>query len=163
MRRRAFTLVEILIVISLMAIIALAILPNATADGTIRLVSAVNMLVADIEYAQSLSLDDPSDPALLSIDEGNNRYWLARASDPATPIQHPSGDPYLISYGTDGDATFPGIFVDLTGEDKDVAFDQFGRLAIPGDRTFTVTSMVSGGMRIVVSADTGSVFIESVN
>lgn len=163
MIRRAFTLIEILIVVVLMAVIAAAVLPNASADGAIRLVSAVNMLAADIEYAQSLSLDDPSDPALLRIDEANERYWLARASDPATPIDHPSGDPYVIRYGSDGDATFPGITVDLTDEKNDVAFDQFGRLASPGDRTFTLTSIVSGSMRVVVSADTGSVFIENAD
>ena len=160
MLRRAFTLVEMMIVVLVMAIVAAAVLPNATADGTIRLVSAVNMLAADIEYAQSVSLSDPDDPALFRIDEKAEQYWLARASDPETPITKPGGDPYVVTYGQGGDATFPGIDVDLVDEENDVAFDAFGRLAQPGDRTIRLSSPVSGAMRVVVSADTGSVFIK---
>lgn len=160
MRRAGFTLTEMLIVVALMGVVAMAILPNATADGTIRLVSAVNMLIADIEYAQSLSLEEPDDPILFRIDEPNEQYWLARASDPDTPIDTPNGEPYLVTFGPGGDATFPGITVDLVDEGEDVAFDKFGRLNVPGDRTIRLTSPLSGTMRVVVSADTGSVFIE---
>lgn len=161
MLRRAFTLVEMMIVVMLMAVVAVAVLPNATADGTIRLVAAVNMLVADVEYAQSLSLTDPNDPVLFRIDEEAEMYWLARTSDPETPIDKPSGEPYTVTYGTTGDPTFPGIEVDLVDEGNDVAFDAFGRLAMPGDRTIRLSSPISGTMRVVVSADTGSVFIEA--
>lgn len=160
MIRRAFTLIEMMIVVLLMAIVAVVVLPNASADGTVRLVSAVNMIVADIEYAQSLSLAEPSDPALVRIDEAAESYWIARASDPATPVNRPNGEPYVVTYGTDPGVDLLGVTLDLENEAKDIQYDEFGRLSTVGERVILVTSAICGTMRIRVKAETGSVYID---
>jgi len=161
MHRRAFTLIEMLIVVLLMGIISLAVLPNATADGTVRLVSAVNTVVADIEYAQSLALAEPSDAALVRFDQVAGAYWIAVASDPTTPILRSNGDPYLITFGDNPGVDLRGISVLLTDEKNDLAFDAFGRLTMIGERTIRLESVISGTMRVLISAETGSAFIKS--
>ncbi|MBN4060356.1 prepilin-type N-terminal cleavage/methylation domain-containing protein [Planctomycetaceae bacterium AH-315-I19] len=160
MQRRAFTFVEMMMVVILMAIIAVVVLPNSTADGTVRLVGAVNIVVADIEYAQSLSLAEPGDAALLRFDEILGRYWIALSSDPTTPIARANGDPYVVTFGAAGGVDLIGIVVDLENEMNDLQYDAFGRLSMLGQRTIRLTSATSGTMRIVITAETGSVFIE---
>ena len=159
MRRAGFTLVELMIVVLLMGVIAVAVLPNASADSTVRLVSAVNTLVGDVEYAQSRSLAEPADPVLIRVNAKTERYWLALESDPDTPITRTNGDPYIVSFGNDPTADLTGVAVELIDGEDDVLFDAFGRLKVPGDRVFRLTSFASGTMLVEINADTGSAFI----
>jgi len=158
--RRAFTFIELMIVVALMGIIAVIVLPNASADGAIRLVTSVNILAADIEYAQSLSLTEPGDPALVRFDEKNSLHWIAHASTPNTPITRTNGEPYEVTFGMAEDAMLRGVTLDLVDEENDIAFDEFGRLTQIGDRTVRLTSIISGTMRVIVASATGSVFLE---
>ena len=55
-RRRAFTLVEILIVVTIMGVAGALIVPSMLSAGTLGLQGAARLVVADIQYAQQEAL-----------------------------------------------------------------------------------------------------------
>ena len=51
-----FTLVEILIVVSILAIAAMIAIPMMSSAGSMQIRSAANMIAADLEYAKSMAI-----------------------------------------------------------------------------------------------------------
>ncbi len=74
-KRRAFTLVELLLVIALLGIIAGALLPSFQPAVTDQLTSAARVIAADIMYCRDLAVGNASE-YMLTFDTTNNRYWL---------------------------------------------------------------------------------------
>jgi prepilin-type N-terminal cleavage/methylation domain-containing protein len=75
LRRPAFTLIEVLITIALLAILAAALIPQITGDIPERLEAAGQIVAADLEYACSLAVANNSSYRL-TFDPTANRYWL---------------------------------------------------------------------------------------
>ncbi len=161
-RVRAFTLVDILVTIAVMAIVIAVAAPSFTPDDRARLIGAVNMMVADIEYAQSLSLSAPSNHALVRFGDDGASYWVAYESDPETPATMPgaAGDPFLVQFGVDrASLLFDVSFTTVGVTDSKLVFDEFARLATLDEARITLTN-AGGSMEIVISSATGSVRIE---
>ncbi len=159
MNRRGFTLVEILITVALMALLIGVALPVFNTGARAQLLAAASLLASDVEYAQSLALSAPDDPALVRLDAANDRYWVALLSSPETPVDLPSGDgPYLVQFGAGDALHLAGVTI---GDDapEAVAFDGFGRLQTMTDASVALTSP-AGERRVLVSATTGVVTLE---
>lgn len=159
--RRAFTLINMLITVAVMAIVAAAIMPSLASGNQISVAGAAYILASDLEYTQSISLAEPDDPAVLRFDLDAGAYWIARADEPDTPILRINGrDPYRVVLG-EGDALHAqGVAITLAGAPDDtIAFDGFGRLETLSDAVVTLTS-ASGVRRVRIDADTGFVVIE---
>ena len=93
-----FTLVEILIVIVVMSILAVAIIPSAAPSVTDQLTSAAQIVAADLAYGRSLAVLN-NDRYQFQFDRQNNQYTLsysgsnsALATLPPSPFQS-SQDP----------------------------------------------------------------------
>ncbi len=158
--RRAFTLVEILITVVVMAIVVGVAVPSLSSNDRARLVGAVGMVASDLEFAQSVALADPSDPGVFKARPDGTGYWIATASDTATPILSAySNDPYSITFGTGIAAELTGVTIGVAQASDEVQFDGFGRIAGMADITVTVTN-ASGSMDIIVKATTGVVNIQ---
>jgi prepilin-type N-terminal cleavage/methylation domain-containing protein len=159
-RDRAFTLVEILITIVVMAIVVAVAIPSLSNDDGARLIGAVNMVASDLEYAQSLALADPNDPGLLKASADGTGYWVATSSDPDAPIlSQYSSEPRLVTFGVGAAAQLVGVTISVGEESDVVQFDGFGRLAAMADISVTVSNG-AGDRVILVKASTGVVEIQ---
>ena len=99
-RRSAFTLIEMLIVLVVLAILTMAALSGGQSAAQTEGRRAAEVFEGDVEYARSLTIARPDDPALIKVDVPNNRYWVAQASAVDTPIVHPQTKrPFLRQFG----------------------------------------------------------------
>lgn len=159
---RAFTLIELMITISVLLIVLLAVMPSMSMGGRTRLVAAAIALASDLEYARSVSISEPADPAVVRFDPEGAGYWLARASDPEQPITRPNGEPYQVIFGV-GDANLlHDVVIALAGAPEDggaVYFDAFGRRVPAVDANINLGNE-SGEILVRVVAATGDVVID---
>ena len=131
MRKNGFTFYELLVVVVVMAIIAVGALPDSRAKLRQEAELAADKLESDIAYARSLAISDPSDPAVLKMDLNHNRYWIAKSSDPNTPIQHPlTKQPYTVSFGATGSSATSHVQLTANdfGTDQSIQFDGTGTI-----------------------------------
>lgn len=158
--RRAFTLIEIMIAMVVVAIVAFAVIPALAPEEGVKLVSASHMLAGDLEYAQSASLATPADPVVVVFDPESPRYWLAHKSDPATPLERPgSGAPYVVEMGQDLAQALGGVGFEVGNvADATIPYDAFGRLDQLAD-AFVRVHNDSGELFVVISSATGSVAV----
>lgn len=56
MNHKAFTIIEILIVVALLAIAGMMAVPMMSSAASIQIDSAANMIAADLEYAKSMAI-----------------------------------------------------------------------------------------------------------
>ncbi len=81
MRARAYTLIEILIVVMIMGISAAAVIPTIGQAGAFRVRSSVRTLVADMTFAQSDAMAFQQGRAVMFIPD-ENRYIIIRVTGP---------------------------------------------------------------------------------
>jgi len=156
---RAFTLIELLIALAALAIVAAVALPSGRLDRRVQLAAAATMLASDIEYAQSLTLSAPGDPAIVRVAADGSGYWVARKSAPTTPIARPdTGEPYQVVFGAGVARRLQGVSVTKLAPAGDVEYDAFGRLAGGVDAALQLRAGASV-MLVTVSASTGAVTV----
>jgi hypothetical protein len=98
--RKAYTCIELMMVVLVVAIVISVSLSNEDNVGKEKARVAAERFESDVAYARRASIARPDDPIVIKLDAENNRYWLAAASSPDTPIEHPvSGKPYLVNLG----------------------------------------------------------------
>jgi prepilin-type N-terminal cleavage/methylation domain-containing protein len=127
--RNAFTYIEIMIVIVILAILTIAALPDRESTIQEEGRRATVVFEADVDYARSLSIARPDFPIGIKVAIGNNKYWLAPVATPDTPIAHPrSGQPYVRQFGAAGPDGLKNVQItalDLGGDDM-LKFDSLG-------------------------------------
>lgn len=149
----AFTLIEVLIVVVLLGIVAALALPMTGTAGATRAIAAGRLLQADLEYAQHESIAHADDPCLLKVDQANQRYWIARASDVKTPITDPASQgAFLVTFGSGRAHMLAGVTIDsysLDGDDE-LHFDAFGQ---PDQTTASTIVLACDGVTMTLSVD----------
>ncbi|RMD60572.1 MAG: prepilin-type N-terminal cleavage/methylation domain-containing protein [Planctomycetota bacterium] len=156
---RGFTLIELLITLAALAIVAAVALPSGRLDNRVQLSAAATMLASDLEYAQSLTLSAPGDPAILRVAANSSGYWVARKSAPTTPIARPdTGEPYQVVFGAGAARRLEGVTIAKLAPAGDVEYDAFGRLAGGVDALFQLKAGAAT-MVVSVSASTGAVTV----
>lgn len=133
-RRRAYTLIEVLVVVTVLGIAAAMIVPSMGSTGVLRIQSAARQLVADITYAQSDALAYQSRRAVVFI-PGENRYVICEVNgaivDPETDAifshAHPN-DKYDVTIDAEkmGGAQITGATFDGDPENHVLVFDEMG-------------------------------------
>lgn len=79
-----FSLIELLLVISIMAIVAGLVLPSASPATHDQLLSAARIIASDMAYARSLAVTDASSYRV-TFDTEKNRYTLSSSEGRALP------------------------------------------------------------------------------
>ncbi|MCB9846227.1 MAG: prepilin-type N-terminal cleavage/methylation domain-containing protein [Phycisphaeraceae bacterium] len=79
--RRGYTLIEVLIVVTVMGIMGAMVIPNLSQAGTFRVRSAVRTLVSDITFAQSDAMAFQRGRAIVFYPE-QNRYVVVEVTGP---------------------------------------------------------------------------------
>lgn len=168
--RRAFTLIDAVVTLVVISIVVLAAIPAFTADHGTRVVAAANLFVADLNNARALCVQNPSDPTSVVIGEAGLSYFLAKDSEPDTPIDLPYGEggEYSVIFGEGDHTNLWGVTIvpegvlaeDLkTGNLPRITFDTFGRLSPQTDVRFAVAAE-NTVLTVVIRADTGDAYIE---
>lgn len=159
----AFTLVEVLLVVILLAIGALIAAPAVSESDATRVQSAAMLLTADLQFAQFESIAHADEPRGVRFDIPNNRYEVVRANGTSTldcsqavVLTNPVDKrPYRTEYGGSRGAELAGVTIDSYSLDGDacVAFGALGET----DQTAAATVVLrSGSSTITVSIDAGS-------
>lgn len=152
-KRKALTLVEMLIVITLIAIAASLAVPLLGDTAGTRLQSAARLLVADLAFAQIESITHADDPCCVAFDQASGSYTVARSSTPATPITNPgTNQPYVTQFGIGRASELSGVSIQGYSLDGDnvLAFGMFGETDQATSATITLEA---NGQSLTVQID----------
>ncbi len=151
-----FTLIEIIIVVVILSIAAMAAIPLMSSASDVQIRSASNLIAADLEYAKSMAISRGQKYSVV-FDEGENSYGIYKEGE-TDPIQHPVKkglNDYVMNFSNDSrlgkvDITNVSFPTDIDGRKK-ITFDCLG-------------SPVSNGGTITISASgiTATITVEPV-
>ncbi len=163
MKHRAFTMIEVMLSLAILAIACALLIPMSGSTTLARADAAARILRADIEYAQVRTIAHPGDPVILVVTEDGRGWWIARSSDPGKPMPHETtGEPYEVNLGEGRASMSTGVEVTSSGlQGRMLRFDSLGGLH--GHVADPVLSLRcdSSEVRLTVHASTG--FIEIGN
>lgn len=156
---RAFSLLEVLVSLTILALIGAMVLPGFNNEHQLRVMAAASILTSDIEYAQVLNITTPDMPVIVRIDPDNARYWLAYEWSPNTPIpREDTGEPYLVEFGTGRASAAQGVSITVVDPDHETfGFDPQG--SVKDAATAPVITLTQGTESITttIALSTGSI------
>ena len=169
--RRAFTLVEVLVVVTIIGLAGAIVVPHLLTAGTLGVQAAARAVIADILYAQNDAIAAQA-PRRVVFDLANNRYWLTNdVSFDLDVLPAPtnamsvawkggsSGANYLVDFETDN--RFDGVTIQNAGFSgmPTLEFDALGGPTSGGsvDVVFNNTRL-----RITIAPFTGRVTVAQV-
>ena len=157
--RRGFTLMELMMTITIIIVVGVLVMPKLSDDTQLRLVAAASILTSDIELAQVMTISHPADAVVVQFDPDNDQYWLAYADVPDSPIPRPdNGRPYLIVFGQDRARSAAGVSLSLTEvTDNTLAFDAQGGVADISAQPVIRLSLGSRFIDLQIAATTGTI------
>ncbi len=165
MRRRhqdhpgGFTLIDIMVTLTIIAVMATVLLPRMDDGGRLRLMAGSRLLASDIEMAQIMTIANPADPIVVKFEPTLGTYWLAPASDPDNPILRPGATQlYKVVFGqgrgrTAKDVTF--ALSDVTGDV--LTFNEQGGILDPTLEPQIKLKRGSRWITLTVSTMTGTI------
>ena len=157
--RRGFTLIELMVVVTIVAVAAAFIVPLARDEDRVRVMAAATVLASDIELAQVMTIAHPDDPVVVRFDADKNAYWLAYRDTPDDAMPHPdTGDLYevVLGQGRAGSAAGVTMTIDKLPTNT-LVFDESGGLI---DFTETPLIQLSHGdqsITLAIAPMTGTV------
>ena len=99
--KKGFTLIEIIIVVTILAIAAMTAIPMMSSSASVQIRAASNMIAADLEYARSMAISR-GQYYYVVFDKNNESYSIKDQTN--TIIEHPvkKGFNYEIDFSSDG-------------------------------------------------------------
>jgi len=174
MQRRAYTLLELLIVIVILGISAALVVPVVSGGDPLRVQTTVRAIASDIMFSQGDALAYQRRRAI-SFDVTNNQYYIAEVSGESLDMERDAlfkvdgpGQRYIVDIDTLSDNGARIFNVDFDG-DSVLVFDEIGS-PVNG---LNSTGPSAGGtidvgtdddrFRIRVEAYTGRVTVDRIN
>ena len=152
-RQAGYTLIEMVIVASILGISAAMVIPTLGATDVSRLKGAAEVLAADLSAAQVESIAHGDDIRLMLFDTENDTYYIAATSDTDTPITNPIGNAaYQVVFGQGSATQFKGVTIQSVsvGGDDMLGFGVYGEL----DQTTAATiTLANNGKTITLSVE----------
>lgn len=158
----AFTLVEVLVVITVIAIAGAIVVPSMTQTGSLTVQAGGRMVIADLLFAQNDAIAQQKSRKVV-FNEAANKYHLAAIDGTMLGVNWKSGQASAGNYVIDfnNDDRFRGVRIENVtfGDDAEVIFDALG-----GPDTGGSVDVVFGEFRyrVTVTPMTGRVTIEPV-
>lgn len=154
--QKAFTLIEVLMVIVILAIAAAMVVPMVSSAASMQLRSAANMIAADLEYAKSMAITKGQNYCV-AFDKNTETYRIEDQTGSVIPHPVKKGFDYLIDFRNDSRLSR----VDIIGADFDatnkVKFDYLGSPYNGNDNPLN-----SGVINLQAGAATATVTVEPV-
>ncbi len=174
--RRGYTLIEVLIVVTILGLAAAVLIPSMSGRGDFDTQAAVRALIADINFAQSDALANQGFRRLHFFADGTG-WCLVRLDEDALGVPFdPATADYLsdpLAGGHDGgmyvtsfveDQRFATVRVEgvaFDGGTRDVTFDELGGTVaaggLPGTGGTLILRSPDAAYRLQLSALTGKV------
>ena len=144
--RRAYTLIELLMVITIMGIAATLLIPHMVGSGSMNAQAAARLIIADLSFAQSDGLAH-QEYRRVHFYEDDSGYCIVRVTqadfdadfdpDTADYIHDPLGSsgqfsPYIVDFSLDD--RFKGVSiidVEIDGDGRDISYDAMGGTVMP--------------------------------
>ena len=150
---KAFTFVELLMVIVLIGIMAAAVVPSVLETSDTQAVGAARLITGDLQYAQNQAIATRT-PVTVTFSAAGNSYQL---SDAGGVLTNPmSKGTYTVAFGSSRELSQ----VDVIGVDFDgattVTFDEMGAPGAGGTITIQSGARV---MKLSVADATGLVTV----
>ena len=160
---KAFTLVEVLVVVAIIAIAGAVVVPSMTNTGSLNVQAGARIIIADLLYAQNEAITQQKSRKVV-FDITNNNYRLATADGTTLGVNWKSGvaaaGNYIVDFNTD--SRFSGVKMESAtfGDDAEIVFDALGAPDTGG-----TVDIVFGQFRyrVTVAAMTGRVTVAPVN
>ncbi len=158
MHRRAYTLLELMIVIVLLGVAAAVVAPNLRGSEPIRVQTAVRAIASDIMFAQSDALAYQQRRAVV-FDPAANTYWIAEVTgntvdfnaDAMYKVDGPN-QRFLVSIDDLSGGAAQLISADFDGLEM-VVFDELG-----GPVAGLASETPASGGSLVIGGDDGARF-----
>jgi len=128
MKRRAFSLPELMIVLMILCIGGMLVIPTTGSTATIRADAAARILRSDLEYAQVYTIANPDQPIALVMDDAGTGWWLADSDTPNVPItREGTEEPYRVVLGEGRAQAADGVEIEVEQlPDGTLQFDTLG-------------------------------------
>lgn len=98
-RLRAFTMIEVMICVVILAIASAIVVPMIGNRSDLKLAAATRTLIADLQYAQNLAIAT-RDPVYVRF-EANKYTLFTRAGTVSTTLTHPiDRSPFVVQLGS---------------------------------------------------------------
>lgn len=177
-RRRAYTLIELLIVIAILGLAASVLVPSLVGRDSMAVQGAVRMIIADLSFAQSDALshqglrrlqfyDDLSGYCVVRVAEAdfNDPFDPATADYVVDPLN--GSNTYVVDLTDDRFAGVTITEVEIDGTGKFVSYDELGGTIMTGNAPglggqITVSS-AQGEYRIDIAPFTGKLTVQRLN
>jgi prepilin-type N-terminal cleavage/methylation domain-containing protein len=134
--RRGYTLVEVLLVVTILGIVSAMVVPSMLTAGSMGVQAAARIIVADLLYAQNEAVAQQANRSV-TFDLANNRYQLTDETGTVLTESWISGtaENYVVDFSRD--SRFQGVSlleVDFDGGNT-IAFDDLGGPSTGGSVT----------------------------
>lgn len=162
---RGYTLIEVLLVVSILGIVSAAVIPSMLTAGQMGVQAAARIVVADLMYAQNEAIAQQS-PRTVVFDVANDRYELRDQNGKVMTADwiNGSANNYVVDFTKD--QRFQGVsitavdFGGSTPADKlKVSFDDLGGPTSGGSITIKFDQQ---SYRIDVAEFTGRITVTSI-
>lgn len=97
---RAFTIIEILIVVVLLAIAGMLVVPMMSSAASIQIESAANIVAADLEYAKSMAISRGQNFSVV-FDKAAEAYQIKDQAGGVIPHPVKKGFNYVVDFRND--------------------------------------------------------------
>ena len=155
-RQRAFTLVEILMVVVIIGIASVIIVPQLGSRDDLKVKAGARMLMADLIYAQNRAISMQSMHYVrFNISETLNNYQIVTSVSPLTYVEHPiNKTDFQVTFGDNGTAGLEDVRLVSAGFDSQavLAFDELGSPQVYNTSTGTIAPLGAQGQIVLQSA-----------
>jgi prepilin-type N-terminal cleavage/methylation domain-containing protein len=158
MNHRAFTIVEILIVVVLLAIAGMMAVPMMSSAASIQIGSAANMIAADLEYAKSMAISRGQYYSVV-FDSATETYRIKDQNGSVIPHPVKKGFDYVVDFRNDHRLNRVDIVDANFDSTNEVKFDYLGS---PYNGNPTPTPLNSGVVRLQAAGISKTIRVEPV-
>lgn len=155
---KAFTLIEIIIVIVILAIAATLAVPMLSTAADMEVRSAAQVVAADLEYAKSMSISRQQNYSVV-FDLANNSYQIQ--DDSSNVIPHPGrpGSSFVVDFDDDSRTENTTITAADFDSQQTITFDYLGS---PFSSVGTANPLNNGTVTLQAGSFSFDIVIEPV-
>lgn len=152
-----FTIIELLLSISILAILVTLAAPMFGDNDALQLDVTKRLLMSDLEYTQILAIANPDDEIALVLSSEGDGWIIASTSSPTVPLEDSITGEALHTSLQDGSFETSNVTIQCNDIDRMIVFDPNGGLTDFTQETSFVLACGDSTTEIVVSPTTGSI------